>query len=102
MQEIGKLEQEVAQLRLHAIEVALEALGLVADPGDFRQQRRRILPPALRRADLLRQRVAPGLQLLGARLDVLPVALERLEPRGIERDAPPGESGDDLGEVVAQ
>ena len=58
--EVGQVEQEVAQLRLHAIELALEPLQLVAEAGDFGQQRRGVLALALGDADLLRQRVAPA------------------------------------------
>ena len=95
MREVRQVEQEVAQRDLHAVELAFEALRLRADARDLRQQRRGVLALALRGADGLRERVALRLQVLRARLDVLALALERFEARGVERHAALREPGDD-------
>ena len=65
----------------------------------------RIGPLALEPADLLRERVAARLQLLGARLQRLALAFERAEPRRVEeglRRLACVEAGEDLREVLAQ
>ena len=77
-------------------------LRLVADARHLRQQRGGVLALALRRADLLRQRIALRLQVLRARLDVLALALERLEACRVERDAAPRQAGGHRGKIVAQ
>ena len=74
----------------------------VADPGHLGEQRGGVLALALGGADLLRQRVALRLQVLRAGLDVLALALERLEARGVERQAALGESGGDRRQIVAK
>ena len=53
----------------------------------FGHQLRGVLAPALRRADLLGQRVALRLQLLGPRLDRLALGLDALESIAIEHVA---------------
>ena len=50
-----RLTTASAEPALHAIELALEAFGLVAKAGDLGEQRRRVLAPALQSPDLLRQ-----------------------------------------------
>ncbi len=102
VREVRQPEQEVAQLRLHAVELGLERLQRVAEPRDLGEQRRGVRALALGDADLLRQRVAPALQVLRARLDVLALALERLERRGVERDAALRQAGGDGGKVVTE
>ena len=84
------------------IELALQTLRLLADAGDLGEQRRGILALALGGADLLRQRVALRLHVLRAGLDVLALALERLEAGGVERQAPLGEPGRDGRQIVAK
>ena len=49
------MQQEVAQLRLHAVELAFEALHLVAEARDLGEERCRVLALAFRDADLLRR-----------------------------------------------
>ena len=102
MQQVGKVEQEVAQLRLDLVQCCFLPLRLVADAGDLGKQRRRVFALALGGADLLRQRVAPRLQFLRARLDVLAVALERLEARRVEHDAAPRETRGNRGQIISK
>src|SRR6185436_15328313 len=47
MREIGQLQQEVAQLDLNAFELGFEALDLVTETRNLRQQRRRVCALAL-------------------------------------------------------
>lgn len=98
----GEAQQEVAQGALHAVELGLERLQRVAQSRDLGEQRSGVLALPLRDADLLGQRVAPALQLLRPGLDVLALALERLERGGVERDAALGEARGDRGEVGAE
>ena len=102
MRQVGQHEQEVPQLLLHARELRLEGPERVARPRDLGQERARVFALSLGDADLLRQRVAAALQVLRAHLDVLALALERLERRGIEREPALGERGGDAGEVGAK
>ena len=102
VRQVRQVEQEIAKLRLHGLERSLEALDLVAESGHVGEDRRRVLALRLRDADLLAERVALRLKILRARLDVLALALERLETRGVERDAAFREAGGDAGEVLTQ
>jgi hypothetical protein len=85
VRDVRQLQQKIAQLRLHVVELPLEILLLVAEPRHFAEQRRRVLAAPLGDADLLRERVALRLQLLRAGLDALALALERLEAGRVER-----------------
>src|SRR5512134_2099585 len=102
MQEVRQVQQEVAQLAANPLELDFEALRFLADARHFRQQRRRILALPFRDADLARQRIAPGLQVLRACLDVLALALERLEAGAIQGDAAPREAVHDGIEIGAK
>ena len=102
VREVRQVEQEVAQRPLHGVELAFEPLDLVADAGHFGEKLRRILAFRLRDADLLRRRVALRLQRLRANLDVLALRFERVEARGVERDAALGETRGDRGQIVPE
>src|SRR4030095_6420345 len=84
VREIGQIEEKFAQLALNTIELGLEPLRRIPDPRDLGQQRRGVFSLTLCDADLLGQRIASSLELLRAHLDVLALALERLEALGIE------------------
>src|SRR5579862_3785369 len=80
----------------------LVGLQLVADAGDFRHHGRGILALALEHPDLLRERVALALELLGAGLDLLAFVLEG-EPRGlVEDEAAAFQARDGGGKVLAK
>ena len=80
----------------------LVALEFVADAGHFGEHGRGVLALAFQHADLLRQAVAPGLQILRAYLQVLALAFQRLEGGGIERHATRGEAFGNEGGTAAK
>ena len=102
MRQVGHRQQPIAHALLHGLEIAFERRQLVADAGDLAQHRRCVFAPAFGDADLLRDRVAPRLQLLGAHLDVLALGLERDERGRVELIATRLQARGDGIEIVAQ
>ncbi len=102
VRQVGQVEQEVAQLALHAVELDFQLFRIVAYASDLGEQRGSVIAPALGNADLLRQRVAARLQILRSRLEVLALAVQRLEARGVEREPALRETRGDGGQVVAK
>ncbi len=86
VRQVRDQRDEFLQLRLHRRILGLHLLELVAGLSRLCQQLRRELVVLLRLGlpDLLGQRVALRLQLLGGGLDPLPRVLEPLEPRDVE------------------
>src|SRR6267378_1485227 len=80
------LPDELVQSRLHGGVLCLHLLKLLGELGPLPHQRGRLRFVLLRLglADLLGERVAPGLQLLGGGLDALSRVLERLERSNVE------------------
>src|SRR4029450_2233102 len=119
VREIGQIEEKFAQLALNTMELGLEPLRRITDPRDppqprlrplrrlpdprdLGQQRRGVFSLTLCDADLLGQRIASSLELLRAHLDVLALALERLEALGIESYTALGQARGDKRKIVAQ
>ncbi len=102
MRQVGQVEQEIAQLRLHFLQGAFLAFQFVAQSSDFRQQRRRIVAFALGNADLLGQRVAFRLRVLRQRLDLLAARLECFEAGDVDDGATRLQPGSDTREVVTE
>src|SRR5205823_8476144 len=78
----------------------LVRLDRVADPAHFGEHGRGIFALALEDADLLGERIAFRLQLLGARLEALALVLERAERGLVESEAAALQAGDDGGQVL--
>ncbi len=91
---------------VHALEQRrqrlLAGLELVADLGDLGHHARGVLALALEHADLLGERVAAGLQLLGTGLQLLALVLEGLEGGGVELRPARGEASGDVVELGAE
>ncbi len=105
MRQVRQRHQLIVELDLDRREPLGGALELGSDAGDLGHRRARVAALALELADLARQRVAACLQLLGARLQRLALALERDEAGDVEkrlRRLARLETGDDLREVLAQ
>ena len=102
MRQVGQVQQEIAQLRLHFLEGAFLVFQFVAQSRDFGHERRRIFAFALGNADLLGQRVAFRLSVLRLRLDVLAARLERFKAGDIDDGATRAKPGSDAREVVAK
>src|SRR3989449_8023849 len=83
---IRDLRDELMQSRLQGGVLHLHLLELFAELGPLPHQggRLRFVLLRLGLADLLGERVAPGLQLLGGGLDALSRILERLERSDVE------------------
>ena len=77
MRHVGNTENEIIEPRLNPLELLFECLQLLCLRIHLRHQFRRILAFALRLADLLGERVAPRLQLLGVDLNLLALRFER-------------------------
>ena len=84
---IGHMHQEVADPLLHIFELAFKGFQLFSLRIDFSHQRRGILFFRLQLADLLRQRIAPRLQILRFGLNRLAFIFQRGELRHVERVA---------------
>ena len=80
----------------------LQRRELVADSADFAHERRDVLSPSFRGADLFRHRVALRLQLLRARLDRLALGFHLFELRGVEQVTTRLEPCGDAGQIAAQ
>jgi hypothetical protein len=102
MRQVGQVQQEIAQLRLHFLEGAFLTFQFVAQSRDFSHERRRIFAFALGNADLLGQRVAFCLCVLRLRLDFLAARLERFKARNIDDGAARAQPGGHAREVVAK
>jgi hypothetical protein len=94
--------QELVQPVLQGRERRLVRLQLVADAAHFREHGRGVLTLALEHAHLLRERIALALQLLGARLELLALVLERAEPRLVEVEAAAFQARDGRGKFFSQ
>jgi len=74
---LGMTRRNAFRFSCSAASGRLVALQLFAETRDFRQHRGGVLALSLEHADLLRERVALRLQLLGARLHLPALVLER-------------------------
>ncbi len=82
--QVGHRHQQPGQLGLDHLEPFGRDLQRIADARHLGHRLGGVLPLRLALADLLRQRVAARLQLLGAGLDRLAFVLERTEPFDVE------------------
>ena len=102
MGNVGNLHQQVGQRALHRVVARDHAGQFGAQPCRLGQRCRRILALALGLPDRTRERVAPGLQVLGAGLDRLAFGFQRAKRRDVEYVAPVSEPRGDAVEVLAK
>ncbi len=100
--EVRDHAQKRLDLLLQGGERCLVGLQLLADAADFLEHGRGVLALALEHADLLGERVALRLQLLGAQLQLAALVLERAEARRVEFEAAPLKAGDDRREFFSE
>ncbi len=84
---IRHTEQQLIEFILNLRQLGLGLLELVAEIGDFSQQRRGVLPLCLGLADGLGARVALVLQILSGDLRRFATGLERADACGVENKA---------------
>jgi hypothetical protein len=103
VRQVGDVHHERGQIILDAGQaIFLALLQFFAQAANFVHQRAGVLAFAFRHADLLGQLIAPGLQVLRARLDFLAFGFQRLDARGVKRKAPAGQALRHIGEVFAK
>src|SRR5690606_29134739 len=83
-------------------ELVLAGLQFITQPGHLGHHGGSVLALALEHADLLGQCIAPGLQLLRARLQRLAFRLQRLELGRVEGETAAAHGGYDAVHVVAE
>ena len=89
------------QLLLQLGQGCFAGLQLLAQAGDFGQQRRSVLAGGLGLADGLGTGVAPRLQLLGGGLQILAPGFQLLEPGPRKLETTAGQALDDLIQAIA-
>jgi len=99
VRQVGNHRDKGIEARHQVRQRRLAGLQIVAQPGDFSHHGRSVLALALQHADLLRQRIAPGLQILGMYLQTLALRFERLEGGSVERHAAQSQALGDEGKI---
>jgi len=102
VRQVRHFQQQPLQARLNAVERRGRCLHCVAERAHFRHDRRRVFAAPLHRPDLLRQCVAPRLQLFCAGLNGATFGFERRKRRDVERVAACGKARGDAFDIFAQ
>ena len=100
--QVGQRRYEVGNPRQQFGELLFILFQFLSDAADLRHHGRSVLAPALERADLLGQCVAPRLEFLGPRLKPLAGILERGKCGGIQLRAARGQGRGGLFELSAE
>ena len=102
MRDVGHVHQEVVEPLLHLIELRLQGLQLVGLGIDLGHQLRGVFLLGFERADLFRQRVAPGLQVLRFRLYGFAFRFQRRKLRRVQHEAAIGQPRSDCLHIGSQ
>ena len=93
--DVGRRQEQCLQPRLHRFKLPPEPGHAITERSAFRDERGGVLALRLGLPHLLRQAVAPGLQILGLLLDQLALRFRGAEGVFVEQITPGGEAVDD-------